>query len=106
MCKLIGKASLGCVLSSKLEKTSTQPGNDSIIAEVPAGAKNEAERKEWWLHQRIVSVLQKNKVIDRKILIKFIKTLDLPPMGQCPLNIYNLIYVTDSETSDCACQFK
>lgn len=45
MCGLIGKASLGCVLSSKLEKTFIQPGNDSIIAEAPAGAKNEAESK-------------------------------------------------------------
>lgn len=45
MCKLIGKASSACVPSSKLEKTFIQPGNDSIIAEVPAGAKNEAESK-------------------------------------------------------------
>lgn len=45
MCKLIGKASLGCVPSSKLEKTFIQPGNDSIIAEAPAGAKNGAESK-------------------------------------------------------------
>lgn len=36
---------MGCVLSSKLEKTLIQPGNDSIIAEAPAGAKNEAESK-------------------------------------------------------------
>lgn len=106
MCKLIGKASLGCVLSFKLEKTSTQPGNDSIIAEVAAGTKNEAESKEGRLHQRIVSVPEKNKVIDKTILIKFIKTLDSPPMGQCPFNVFNLIYVTDSKTSDCACQFK
>lgn len=45
MCKLIGKASLGCVLSSNLEKTFIQPGNDSIIVEAPAGSKNEAESK-------------------------------------------------------------
>lgn len=43
MCNLIGKASLSCVLSSKLQKTFIQPGNDSIIAEVPAGAESEAE---------------------------------------------------------------
>lgn len=44
-CNLIGKASLGSTLSSNLEKTFTQPGNDSIIAEVPADPKNEAESK-------------------------------------------------------------
>lgn len=36
---------MGCALCSKLEKTFIQPGNDSIIAEAPAGAKNEAESK-------------------------------------------------------------
>lgn len=45
MCNLIGKASLGCVLSSKLEKIFTQPGNDPIIAETPVGPKNETESK-------------------------------------------------------------
>lgn len=44
-CNLIGKASLGCALNSNLEKTFTQPGNDSLIAEVPADLKNEAESK-------------------------------------------------------------
>ena len=45
MCNLIGKASLDCVLCSKFEKTFIQPGNDSIIEEAPAGAKNEADSK-------------------------------------------------------------
>jgi hypothetical protein len=44
-CNLIGKASLSSTLSSNPEKTFTQPGNDSIIAEVPADPKNEAESK-------------------------------------------------------------
>lgn len=45
MFKLIGKPSLGCVLSSKPEKTFIQPGNDSIIAEAPTGAENEVQSK-------------------------------------------------------------
>lgn len=55
-CNLIGKASLGCTLSSNLEKTFTQPGNDSIIAEVAADSKNEAESKRGGPHQKTVSV--------------------------------------------------
>lgn len=42
-CHLIAKASLGCELSLKLEKTLIQPGNDSIITEEAADPKNEAE---------------------------------------------------------------
>jgi hypothetical protein len=44
-CNLIGKATLGCALSSKLEKTFIQPRNDSIITEVAPDPKNEAESK-------------------------------------------------------------
>lgn len=36
---------MGCALSSNLEKTFIQPGNDSIIVEAPTGSKNEAESK-------------------------------------------------------------
>lgn len=80
---------MGCVLSSKLEKTSTQPGNDSIIAEVPAGAKNKPRARSDACIKGSSVYYRRIRVIDRTILLKFIKTLDSPPMGQCPFNLYN-----------------
>lgn len=103
-CNLIGKASLGCALSLKLEKTFIQPGNDSIIAEATAHSKNKAQSQ--GVRTTSKDCYQKNKVIDGTLFIKFIKTLDSPSMGKCPLNIYNLISVTDNKTSACAYQLK
>lgn len=92
---------MGCTLSSSLEKTVTQPGNDSIIAEVAADPKNEAESKRGRTTSKDCQRTIKNKVVDRTLLIKFIKTLESPSMGKCPVFIDNLMYVTDNKTSDC-----